>query len=73
MRPADRIRFLTLAVVLTLPGVATGQTSFVAFESGPVRPIALSPSGGLGIHGLHPAGAAASEPRVEPRQLAQRR
>jgi len=45
MRTADLLRFLLLAVVLTLPGVATGQTSFVAFESGHVRPLALSPDG----------------------------
>ena len=47
MRTAGLLRFLTLAVVLSLPGAAIGQTSFVAFESGPVRPIALSPNGGL--------------------------
>ena len=28
-----------------LPPMASGQTSFVAFESGPVRPLALSPDG----------------------------
>jgi YVTN family beta-propeller protein len=35
-----------LAACLALPPGAAAQTSFVAFESGPVRPIALSPSGG---------------------------
>ncbi|MGH0031176.1 MAG: YncE family protein [Myxococcota bacterium] len=36
---------LLLALVLALAGTATAQVSFVAFESGHVRPITLSPDG----------------------------
>ena len=36
---------VTAALVALLAGPALAQTSFLAFESGPVRPIALSPDG----------------------------
>jgi DNA-binding beta-propeller fold protein YncE len=38
-------RALLIACVLTLPALAAGQGSFVNFESGHVRPLALSPAG----------------------------
>ena len=44
LRPA-RCLLPLLLLVLWLPAIAAAQTSFVAFESGPVRPVALSPSG----------------------------
>ena len=43
-------RFLAFAGLIALlfgAGTASGQTSFVAFESGSVRPVAMSPSGAL--------------------------
>jgi len=50
MRPslpfATTLCLVLLGAGLALPPGAAAQTSFVAFESGPVRPIALSPSGG---------------------------
>ncbi len=47
MRPCTLLRFLVLAGALCSSGPALAQPSFVAFESGPVRPIAVSPSGSL--------------------------
>jgi hypothetical protein len=38
-------RFLLVACLLLWSAVAGAQTSFVAFESGHVRPITLSPDG----------------------------
>ena len=40
-----RILRLVSCLALLLPAVAVAQPSFVAFESGPVRPLALSPDG----------------------------
>ena len=34
-----------LGVLMTLSGALHAQTSFLAFESGPVRPLALTPDG----------------------------
>ncbi|MBW2316546.1 MAG: hypothetical protein JRH10_20475, partial [Deltaproteobacteria bacterium] len=39
------LALLSLAALLFLPGRALAQTSFITFESGPVRPLALSPNG----------------------------
>ncbi|MBW2243406.1 MAG: hypothetical protein JRH01_15590, partial [Deltaproteobacteria bacterium] len=36
---------LTFAAVALLAAPAAAQSSFVAFESGPVRPLAISPNG----------------------------
>jgi len=38
-------RALLAACLITTCGAASAQTSFVTFESGPVRPLALSPNG----------------------------
>ena len=37
--------FLCAAAFLLLASTAAGQPSFITFESGPVRPLALSPDG----------------------------
>ena len=39
------LRPLLFSLLLTLPQVLSAQPAFVAFESGHVRPIALSPAG----------------------------
>jgi hypothetical protein len=38
-------RALAAAVMLVMPAVAAAQGSFINFESGHVRPLALSPAG----------------------------
>ncbi len=40
-----RSLFVAALFAITLPLTAGAQTSFVAFESGPVRPVAMSPNG----------------------------
>jgi sugar lactone lactonase YvrE len=45
MRRSTALRLLFVASLCCGAAVASAQTSFVAFESGPVRPLALSPDG----------------------------
>jgi len=45
MRRSISLRLVLLAALCSWATLASAQTSFVAFESGPVRPLALSPDG----------------------------
>ena len=38
--------YLSVGLAIAMAGIAVAQTSFVTFESGPVRPLALTPNGG---------------------------
>src|SRR5882724_8934482 len=44
-RSLARCRWLALLLVVGLAGIARGQSSFANFETGHVRPLALSPAG----------------------------
>ena len=44
MQPSIRLVAALAVAVLCSAGLASAQTSFVAFESGPVRPLALAPN-----------------------------